>query len=93
LQWTTPFTAFVSGQNFRRHWIEKFSYAYFLFGVICVSLALQDPVGPDKIASLFPAVLPFVAIGIKRIHSQLKRPAIAIAASILLSPVIIYVLL
>jgi hypothetical protein len=35
LLWTTPFTAFVSGQNFRRHRIEKFSYAYFLFGVIC----------------------------------------------------------
>ena len=93
LLWTTPFTAFASGQNFRRHWIEKLSYAYFLFGVICVSFALQHPDEPGKIASLFPAVLPFVAIGIKRIHSQLKRPAIAIAASILLAPVIIYVLL
>jgi hypothetical protein len=94
LLWTTPFTAFVSGQNFRRHWIEKFSYAYFLFGVICVSFcvsfALQHPVDPGKIGSLFPAVLPFVAIGIKRFHSQLKRPAIAIAATLLLAPIIFY---
>jgi hypothetical protein len=90
LLWTTPFTAFVSGQNFRRHWIEKFSYAYFLFGVICVSFALQHPVDFAKTASLFPAVLPFVAIGIKRFHSQLKRPAIAIAATLLLAPIIFY---
>jgi hypothetical protein len=91
LLWTTPFTAFVSGQNFRRHWIERFSYAYFLFGVICcVYYAFLWLSAYGVISSLFPAVLPFVAIGIKRFHSQLKRPAIAIAATLLLAPVIFY---
>jgi hypothetical protein len=36
-------------------------------------------------------VFPIVAIGIiKRFHSQLRRPAIAIAAILLLAPVIIF---
>jgi hypothetical protein len=90
LLWAMPFTAFVSGQNFRRHWIEKLSYAYFLFGVICVSLAMLHPIDHGKIIPLLPAVFPFVAIGIKRFRSQLRRPAIAIAATLLLAPVIIY---
>ena len=90
LLWATPFTAFVSGQNFRRHWIEKFSYAYFIFGVICYVFYAFRLSAYDRINSLFPVVLPFVAIGINRFHSQLKRPAIAIAATLLLSPVFIY---
>jgi hypothetical protein len=86
-----PFTAFVSGQNFRRHWIEKLSYAYFIFGSTCVSLALLLSSNTDKIITLSPAVFPIVAIGIiKRFHSQLRRPAIAIAAILLLAPVIIF---
>jgi hypothetical protein len=90
LLWTTPFTAFVSGQNFRRHWVEKFSYAYFLFGVICVFLALQPLTGMEiyEPAAFFPFAFPFVVISIKRFHSQLVRPAIAIAATLLLAPVI-----
>jgi drug/metabolite transporter (DMT)-like permease len=85
LLWTTPFTAFVSGRNFRRHWIEKFSYAYFVFGVICVSLAWQHPNDPAPQVALFSYALPFVAIDIKRFHSQLRRPAVAIAATLLLA--------
>jgi hypothetical protein len=87
LLWTTPFTAFVSGQNFRRHWIEKFSYAYFLLGVILTSLAatFQPPV-------ILAFVLPFVAIGVKRFRYHLKKPTVAIASVFLLAPVIFYAL-
>ena len=90
LLWTTPFTAFVSGQNFRRQWIEKFSYAYFIFGVSCVSSILLNPLWNGAIGYFVPFVLPFVAIGIKHFHSRLSRPAIAIAATLLLAPVILY---
>jgi hypothetical protein len=91
LLWTTPFTAFVSGQNFRRHWIEKFSYAYFLFGVICVSFILLSPLWNGAIGYFVPFfVLPFAAISIKHFQSRLSRPAIAIVAILLKAPVIIY---
>jgi len=85
LLWTTPFTAFVSGRNFRRHWIEKFSYAYFVFGVILAShVATSMPI------FILAFVLPFIAIGVKRFRHYLKKPTVAIASVFLLAPVILY---
>jgi hypothetical protein len=87
LLWATPFTAFVSGQNFRRHWIEKFSYAYFLSGVILTLLvATYQPI------VILAFVLPFVVIGLKRFRHHLRKPTVAIASVFLLAPVIFYAL-